>query len=919
MSNIKRITDFSKYNSILPYASEMFGVYQSLIGWKSKRLLNRIKIGVDPLLPQLRPYLESKKFTFNADGFVSSKELQLAGFAGPHVISHDISVVLQKICDNLREYGKMPSDSTEWAHFVDRDILQRILEENVSEHFNIILRDNYYRIYSLTPYPNETEETFKQRQNLLKEQIQEEVRRGIANEEAFAGALTKLLYNNRINELNRIFFSKLDLNAEEGFLRILERNDINYDDPYLTFDPKKDVKDVTLSPLGIVHLFQQYFFELDTFLGPPTSHVWLSPGSTVELIETSSRKTITERTVELSSETARKTENSMTDQDEISTAVKEENKNDLKLGITSTVNQSWGTGSITATGSLNMDQTQQVARESTYKKMRQQTNKLSTEIRENYKSTFKTITESTDTSSKRYMLSNITGKLINYELRRKMRQVGIQVQDIGTYLCWETFVDEPGEGLGLANLIHIAQPANLLPVPDTSVIPYPSEQFITCKVSGTWNFGDQRKYGFVVLTVFDPPPAPEGLEVEKQQENIILPAYQVSGIGEDFTGSWGFGARFLPSGKLEMGVITGDDGLEWDERVNFVVSVALKYVASAAKRAEIDALNKAKRTTADVATAENIRITEEAFNKAVKERVEYARDLSKRKYEELRDEERIMVYRKLISTLMTDFQYKHTDNASRHVLSELIQSIFDIDKMLYFVAPEWWKPRKKKLGLFDLQSQLNSNLVTWSDGDPRPDNYLVTEKSVPAPMGSSLGWLLQLDGDNLRNAFLNAPWVKAIIPVRPGKEQAALHWLQSSNVEGSDGLKAAYAAPSDELNKIRTGLGMDLGATVTLKDAIDYLCVEVAEKYAESNQVKTYPNTEINLENKVTTTPTQKVYEHGFYPLQGGFRANPNDPNPDPNNKDKNFQVFDQWIEVLPTDQVVPVEVVYDPKTGRQL
>jgi hypothetical protein len=31
------------------------------------------------------------------------------------------------------------------------------------------------------------------------------------------------------------------------------------------------------------------------------------------------------------------------------------------------------------------------------------------------------------------------------------------------------------------------------------------------------------------------------------------------------------------------------------------------------------------------------------------------------------------------------------------------------------------------------------------------------------------------------------------------------------------------------------------------------------------------------------------------------------------------FEVFDQWIEVLPTDQVVPVVVTYDPKTGRQI
>ena len=80
--------------------------------------------------------------------------------------------------------------------------------------------------------------------------------------------------------------------------------------------------------------------------------------------------------------------------------------------------------------------------------MRQQTEKLSTEIRKNFKTTFKTITETTDTSSKRYVLSNTTDELINYELRRKMRQVAVQVQDIGSYLCWQTYVDRPGSRSG---------------------------------------------------------------------------------------------------------------------------------------------------------------------------------------------------------------------------------------------------------------------------------------------------------------------------------------------------------------------------------------------------------------------------------------------------------------------------------------
>ena len=40
--------------------------------------------------------------------------------------------------------------------------------------------------------------------------------------------------------------------------------------------------------------------------------------------------------------------------------------------------------------------------------------------------------------------------------------------------------------------------------------------------------------------------------------------------------------------------------------------------------------------------------------------------------------------------------------------------------------------------------------------DAERDNYYITEDSEPAKLGSSLGWLLQLDGDNMRNAFLNA-------------------------------------------------------------------------------------------------------------------------------------------------------------------
>jgi hypothetical protein len=39
----------------------------------------------------------------------------------------------------------------------------------------------------------------------------------------------------------------------------------------------------------------------------------------------------------------------------------------------------------------------------------------------------------------------------------------------------------------------------------------------------------------------------------------------------------------------------------------------------------------------------------------------------------------------------------------------------------------------------------------------------------------------------------------------------------------------------------------------------------------------------------------------------------------DPAHKKKVCRNFDEWLEVLPTDQVVALEVRYDPKTGQHL
>jgi hypothetical protein len=376
-----------------------------------------------------------------------------------------------------------------------------------------------------------------------------------------------------------------------------------------------------------------------------------------------------------------------------------------------------------------MDKTQQTARETAHKRMRQQTEKLSTEIRQSYKSTFRTLTEVSDTSSKRYVLANTTPDLINYELRRKMRQVGVQVQDIGSYLCWETFVDEPGTELGLADLVHVAAPADLLPVPDQTEAQYPADRVVSFQTNAVWNFGDARQHGFVPLTVVDPPPAPEGFEVVREPGPVGL--LQISGSGEDFTGTWAFEGRFTAAGQLAVGVVTAPGGLEWDER---------------------------------------------------------------------------------------------------------------------FVAPDWWKPReraKQFLSLHDLQSKLDDSIVfPGRTAGPAPTTTWSPRSRRRPRSGARSGGCCRSTATTCATRSSTRPGSRRSSPCVPA-EEAAMNWLQNAMVEGADGLDAEYAAPADELDRIRTGLGLQAASTVTLRQAIDFLCLEVAEKHAEANRTKTFPDMDL--------------------------------------------------------------------------
>lgn len=907
---MKMISNISDYKTVLPYASELFGVYQPLLGWKSKRHIARFEKGFRSyrreLLSQMGNQFAGKaKLKINADGVVAAVDSLHIGEPKSAVKSFD-SVVLNAIA------RKLPADpedykDTVWTDILDKKNLEEVLKTEVTSD-------------SMKWYKSLEESAHITRAMGGREALARALQAKVNHESAIAGLLWLMVQNKLEGDLKDLFYTpNFDV---KRFLDLLK-----YQDPFETFDPKKDLDRVGLSPIGIVHLFRQYFFEFDTFLGTPVGHVWLSPGATVELIEISTRKTITEKTIEIATESVAKTELTTTQQDEISDAVKEANRNDINFGANASAHESWTWGSADQSASFDFGTTQEKAREQTHKQMRQQSEKLSTEIRKNFKSTFKTVTEVTDTSSKRYVLGNETDKLINYELRRKMRQVGVQVQDIGSYLCWQTYVDEPGRQLGVAKLMHIAKSPEIdsiphpeeIEAPKTVVKDYAIEIPFIQTSEDQGDLDESYQDGKETDTDFN-----EG-DIETIQADFPQTVtcdqvgYRLSQVDFDTTGADVLLSERERSQAPDSTTATFTVHVD---HINFKGQSPVRVVAKLYWTPEDKVVKDVETKNAQNLAQFTARLEQEykkEFANAAKERIKFASKIEPKKYEDLREEERIVVYRVLIQDLLTH-GIKIPDDRTRHLVSELVNSIFDVDKMLYFVAPEWWKPRVHHHQSFgtlkptgeiapdgtpEMKPSTDTNLseehvVGWGGiKEFRPDNYYITEDSFPAKLGSSLGWLLQLDGDNLRNAFLNAPWVKAVIPVRPGRERAALNWLKQ--VEGMNGISPTdlYAGKEPEL----------VGKTMI--EALEILADKVKEKHQKAIATRDFadPDNPGDPASVVSATPVDRVYEHGFYPLQGGFRAG----------MTEDFEIFDQWLEVLPTDQVVAVEVTYDPKTGRQI
>lgn len=911
--------DWSEYEGVLPSATELYGIFQPLLGWTSGLAHRRLQRGLranrdvlwGTLLGRFRPQVSNARGTLREFRVEPGRHGRLElGFGNVNLDSF----VAEQI--NARAIERDAGDPDSWLKAASPDSLKDILERTTEQ---IAARAEQHQ-------------------------------QAAEADHARTAVSSAMNLGQRLATLESQMAGLAGFLAERGQGRLL-CDVMHKDDPkhslmrlidalQFVAPDRSELLQAVVSPVGILHGFRQYFFELDSFLGPPVQHIWLSPGSSVTLVETSSRREYVERFVEQTLEATTATESTTTQQDELSNAVRQENSSNTRLGVGVDQGFAYGvgpffSGATTASADFSIESGAKSAREIVHKGLRQQTVKLSSEIRKSYKSSFRTVSERIDTQSKSYVLNNAGGELLNYELRRKMRRVGVQLQDYGTSLCWQTYVDNPGQELGVGLLVHMAQAPALdhLKEPEEVARPEPFIRDAPVALSGQWIWDDETTMkGFVpFIGRLDVTPPKAGYVFDRAE------CIRVSGENWHYEArpdatskhsiDLGGGALDDSYGAVLVGVVTGPGGITIDEKPSVTVQVTVIWRVHKDAAAKVAAENQSR---IDKFNQERQTLYTEALYKAARDRVKAAASVRSRPFEDLRSEERIVIYRHLVRQLLRVAGLDFPDDKVQHVFAEMVQALFDVDRMLYFVAPEWWAPQPmwldppnpQSIGLGEAAADFNAkHVVSWGGASEaaRKDNYHVTEDSDPARFGASLGWLLQLDGDNQRNAFLNAPWVKAVLPVRGGKEWDALKWLSNAKLEGAEGLSSPYAAePGPEREKILQALkahqfddaalnaryaGLAAG-DLTVQDALHYVIVTLQAKLAMSRTTVADPTVP-----DLGYLPTDEVYEHGFRPLPGGFVAQ----------ADKPFEVFDQWVEVVPTDQIVPVSVAYNPKTGLML
>lgn len=511
----------------------------------------------------------------------------------------------------------------------------------------------------------------------------------------------------------------------------------------------------TLSPIGIAHLFRQLYFDAGSGTGPVEHAFTLAPLEQLEVIQEVTRRESSERTEVFGTESTLEKQAEQTTTEEISDQVQSNMRRDIQVGVSATASANFGVWGGSSTASLNYEQSREHARETASTRSTTETKRASEIIRKTYSLTVKTFSELNERSTIKRVIRNDGPVPVNYGLRRVMRTILVKLQALGPRLVWQTHIREPGAQLALSKMVMFRDADSLAPTTAPTAPPRPvggietGSQKVRVLRTTTPAF-------FTVTIPQDPLRRILGLTINSVTDTDPTDEERPPGVPvATSTGEPVLGPDGQPVAVAFRFPVVGDG---WALEVEY----SLVYEPSA------EALSQWEEQVRAAQAAWDAQKADEAIERARRLITAKSR-IRPRPAADLRDEERYEILGRFIAN---SFGHLPPSGLPAPAEMELFQRYFETSALFYWVHPSWWVPRH-----------------SVNRGE-----YEVTDDSEPAPFGRSLGWLIQLDGDRRRNEFLNSPWIRACLPLRPGVEREALQWL-AERVEGTNGFSLAAETP----------------------------------------------------------------------------------------------------------------------------
>lgn len=545
-------------------------------------------------------------------------------------------------------------------------------------------------------------------------------------------------------------------------------------DSYLTdlgiynFFPVLKIEEA-LSPIGIAHFYRQLYFNAEEGFGPIEQAFTVAPLETLEVVYETVRKQIHEEVMEIGleqiSETATEEKNTEEVSDKVSSMIQRDSSAAMSANTSGTI----GVWQASASANASFKNSGQRSREQTSRRLKEVTSRAAERITKTFKLTTRDVQDITTTNLTRRIIRNDSAQPVSYGLRRVLRRVRVKVQDLGPRLVWQLYVRTPGKGLARSKFVHFRESGPIsVPELPPGVPPRPVGGTDTGTTSSSLKWDSSRNTWYVTIVV---QPGADRKVTSLSIDSIT----DLEGGGKD---------DLAPSPRND-----NQWGSSWDQTktqytTNIAIligdgaSVSISYTYAWDPAGAVADAWEAQRKAAVAA------FTEEALNKKFEREKTLITERSKiraRPAAALRKEERYEVMNRMVTHL---FANSNNGQDPSPLEIEYFHRYFDIDGMFTYTHPSWWKPRYTPV----------------ATGMSRPA-YEITSESEPAPLGSSLGWMIQLDGDARRNEFLNSPWIRVCMPIYPGREREAVEWL-AKHVEGEQGFDVNSGLLSELLKQV---------------------------------------------------------------------------------------------------------------------